>query len=178
MSDWRDIPNYDGVYQINREGQVRSWHSRRGERRKTPKILTQTPIKTSRGRRKGVPVVSLTDKIGRTRPWQVFRLMVMTWFNDYPEGVTPYHKNGDIADNFLSNIGFTTKSNLGKISGGKNVRKPVVKIDRHGEVIAFYKSATAAAKANFMSDSAVRQRCLGKIKKPFEPQGYSFRYDD
>lgn len=178
MGDWRDIPNYDGVYQINREGQVRSWRQTGGGMKTTPKILRQSKIKTPKSTRTGAPIVYLTDKNGRGKTWIVFHLMVISWFEPCAENVTPYHKNGDIADNFLSNIAFTTKSKLGKMTGGKNNRKPIVKIDKSGKIVEVYPSLHAASLANYMSEAAIRERCKGIVKRPFAGTGYSFRYDD
>lgn len=58
-----------------------------------------------------------------------------------------------------------------------NERKPVVKVDRDGKIIARYPSARAAAKVNFMSYQSVLDRCNGKIQKPYGEDGCTFRFD-
>ena len=54
--------------------------------------------------------------------------------------------------------------------------KPVEKIDMIGKVVATYPSITVAAKANHMSESAVKNRCKNLILDPFARTGFSFRY--
>ncbi len=57
-------------------------------------------------------------------------------------------------------------------------RRPVVKIDESGAVVARYVSAEAAAAANYLTAGSVKFRCYGKVKKEFAMNGYSFRYED
>lgn len=56
-------------------------------------------------------------------------------------------------------------------------RKPVVKVDRDGKVVARYASARAAAKLNYMNYQSVLDRCNGKIKKPYGEDGCTFQFD-
>ncbi len=57
-------------------------------------------------------------------------------------------------------------------------RRPVVKIDRDGKIVARYGDAMEAANANFMTLGSVKYRCYGRVKKEFALIGYSFRYED
>lgn len=58
----------------------------------------------------------------------------------------------------------------------RNSKRPVVKIDQNGTVVALYPSARAAARYNFISYQAVLDRCNGKIQKPFALDGHSYRF--
>ena len=42
--DWRDIPGYDGMYQLSRMGEVRTWRYRKDRRLKAPRLLVQYMI--------------------------------------------------------------------------------------------------------------------------------------
>lgn len=174
MSDWREIPGYDGMYEINRQGEVRTWRWRKDHRAKNPRLLTAYMRKRGGQRR----YVKLTDANGNTSEPTVIALMVETWCGGKRNGIVAYHKNGDLSDNALHNIGFTTREKLGKMTGAKARRKPVVKIDRSGEIIAVYSSARAAGKANHMSYQTVIDRCNRKVKKPFALDGHDYRYEE
>ena len=175
---WRDIPGYDGAYQISWEGQVRTWRYRGSRYLKEPKLLTQY-VRKPRGnsRRSGRRYVKLTDPSGRAKEVAVIRLMVEVWLGGYPPGKVAYHKNGDLTDHCCTNIGFTTPRELGRKTGAKSRRTVVAKVNEAGEVVAFYPSARKAAKANHMSYQAVLDRCNGKIKKPFALDGHTYRFD-
>lgn len=67
---------------------------------------------------------------------------------------------------------------LGKKTGGRGTRKSVEMLDADGNVVELYASTRDAARANHLSHEAVRQRCLGMVKKPFALTGYTFRYED
>ena len=59
-----------------------------------------------------------------------------------------------------------------------NERRPVVKVNRAGDVVARYPSARSAAKLNFMNYQSVLDRCNGKVKKPYGEDGCTFQFDD
>lgn len=175
---WRDIPGYDGAYQISWEGQVRTWRWRGDHFLKEPKLLAQY-IRKPRGkaRRSARRYVKLTDPSGRAKEVAVIRLMVEVWFGGYPPGKVAYHKNGDTTDHCYTNIGFIEPRKLGQLTGAKAKRQPVAKVNEAGEVVDLYPSARKAAKANHMSYQAVIDRCHGKIKKPFALDGHTYRYE-
>lgn len=176
---WRDIPGYDGAYQISWEGQVRTWRWRGAHFLKEPKLLTQYIRKPhGGGRRSARRYVKLTDPDGRAREVAVIRLMVEVWFGGYPEGKVAYHKNGDTTDHCYNNIGFISPRKLGQMTGAKSRRRPVAKVNEAGEIVALYPSARKAAKSNHMSYQTVLDRCNGKVKKPFALDGHTYRFDD
>lgn len=177
-TEWRDIPGYDGAYQISWGGQVRTWRWRGDHYRREPKILTPY-VRKPRGkaRRSNRRYVKLTDSQGRAKEVAVLRLMVEVWLGGYPPGKVAYHKNGVPTDFCASNIGFATPRELGRMTGAKSRRIPVAKITQDGEIVKIYPSARKAAAANHMSYQAVLDRCNGKIKKPFALDGYTYRFE-
>lgn len=173
--DWRDIPGYGGAYQISREGEVRTWRYRGARWLKEPKLMRQyIRHQGTRSRRR---VVKLTDETGRAREVGVLGLMVDVWLGGRPPGLVPYHRNGDLSDHNLNNIGFATREELGRRTGASAARMPVAKVTPSGEVVAVYTSARAAARANHMSYQAVLDRCNGKVKKPFALDGHTYIFD-
>lgn len=178
-TDWRDIPGYDGAYQLSRGGQVRTWRHRGGQFLKEPKLLTPYLRKPRANRKRSARLyVKLTDANGNAKEVALMRLMVEVWLGGYPPGMVAYHKNGNTRDFDMYNIGFITPRKPGKATGSKATRRPVAKVNEAGETVAFYPSARAAARANHMSYQAVIDRCHGKVKKPFALDGHTYRFDD
>ncbi len=175
---WRDIPGYDGAYQISRDGQVRTWRWRGAHYCAAPRLLSQF-MRRPKGktRRSGRRYVKLTDAAGRGKDVSVLRLMVEVWLGGYPKGKVAYHKNGNPADNSIGNIGFITPRQLGQLTGAKARRIPVAKVTEDGRIVAVYPSARKAAKANHMSYQTVLDRCHGKVKKPYALDGYTYRFE-
>lgn len=128
---------------------------------------------------KGLPAlfVKLTDADGKSIDAKVLSLMVDTWMGGKRPGQVPYHKNGDLKDNWVGNIGFTSRKELGRKTGAASGRVPVAKVTPEGEVVAVYSSARAAAKANHMSYQTVLDRCNGKVKKPFALDGHTYQFE-
>ena len=89
-----------------------------------------------------------------------------------------HHANGNMWDNSIENIRAITRHDLGKKTGAQATRKSVEMLDADGNVVELYASTRDAARANHLSHEAVRQRCLGMVKKPFALTGYTFRYED
>lgn len=177
MSDWRAIPGYDGMYEINAQGEVRTWRWRKEQRAQKPRLLTAYMRHRGNGPEGRKRYVKLTDAKGNTSEPTVLSLMVEVWCGGKRPGMVSYHKNGDLNDNAAHNIGFTTPKKLGKMTGAQSRRKPVVKIDRSGEVVAIYSSARAAGRANHMSYQTVLDRCNGKIKNPFALDGHDYLFE-
>ncbi|MBE6959851.1 MAG: hypothetical protein E7448_03905 [Ruminococcaceae bacterium] len=178
-AEWRDIPGYDGAYQISWEGKVRTWRWRGEQFSKRPRILTSF-VRKPRGkasRRSGREYVKLTDRNGISKDVPVLQLMVQVWFGGCPPGKIPYHKNSDTKDHCVNNIGFLSPKELDRRTGAKARRIPVAKVDSTGEIVAYYPSARAAARANHMSYQAVLDRCNGKIKKPYALDGHTYIFD-
>lgn len=176
-TEWLNIPGYDGMYQVSRFGKVRSWRWRGEHRAQQPKLMT--PYVRHKGKDSRTEFVKLTDSQGNAKEVPVLRLVVNVWLGGCPEGMVPYHKNGYLDDHRAANIGFMTRSKLGRKTGGSNSRRrPVRKVTPDGEVVEFYPSARAAAKANHMSYQTVMDRCNGKVKNPFALDGHTYRWDD
>ena len=97
---WYDIPDYDGVYQINYWADIRK---KLGNGKY--KYLKSYVKKSNQGKR----LIKLKDK-----EWAVMSLMRITFIGELPEGYVTYHKNGIKTDDVLSNIGVTTRSELSK----------------------------------------------------------------
>lgn len=169
---WRDIPGYDGMYQISNLGRVRSWrsNSRVLKRRSEPHLLTPT----GPGLHKW-PTVSLTDKYYQHHCVNVVRTVATVWLDLRP-GLHICMVNGDPFDPRADNIVLKGKPEGVCMSTSAGIRRKVVKIDREGRVVEAYASAREAAERNYMGIAAVMARCNGKIVKEFDEAGCTYRF--
>lgn len=147
------------------------------QRAKAPHLLTPFVRKRGAGANGRGLFVKLTDENGKGRSVSVMGLMAETWLGGKRPGMVPYHKNGDLTDNWAGNIAFTSRRELGRKTGAKAGRIPVVKVTPEGEIVAAYSSAREAAKANHMSYQTVLDRCNGKVKKPFALNGHTYQFE-
>ena len=164
---WRDIPGYEGLYQVNDDGQVRS--IRRGK----PKIMKPRFIKEN-----NAMMVWIDNTKGKRGPIQISRLVMDTFIGPLPAGMCRWHKNGDVMDNRLCNLTYVSFKEVGKRTAGRHRRRAVAKVNFNGRVIETYKSVTEASKANFLSDGSIINRCKHKIRDSLDGQGYTFMYLD
>ena len=175
-NEWRDIPGYGGAYQINYDGEVRTWRWRGTQFSKKPRPMAA--YLRGRGKKSRRRYVKLTDENGMAKEVAVLRIMVDVWLSGGMPGLTPYHKNGDLSDSCVNNIGFTTREQLGKMTGAKSKRRPVVKVDANKQIVDVYTSAREAGRCNFISYQAVIDRCHGRVKNPYALDGHTYMYDD
>lgn len=170
INDWKTIIGYGGVYQVNYEGLIRRTY-------KNGKVKIMTPYTKQRVNGSKRLHVKLTYN-GQSSEVMVHQIVAAAYLGKCPVGYVPYHKNGLITDNFASNITYISRSELGKLTGPSSRRKGVAKIDSSGQIVEFYPSARECAKNNFMSYQTVMDRCNGKCKKAFAPDGYEYAWED
>ena len=165
---WTPLPRFNGRYEINYHGIIRRTY-KNGKQRIMKQEINDN----------GVPIVQLTDLEGHRKEYRVHVLMAETFLPPKPHPqMVLYHKNEIKKDNVIGNIDWISRSKLGKKTGGNSRRKPVTKKDKDGEIVACYPSARDAARNNFMSYQTVMDRCNGKCKSVFAPDGYKYEWDD
>lgn len=169
VESWTDIPGYGGKYQVDKEGNVRHVYASGMTR-----ALSPYHRKMSGSQRL---VVKLT-RDGKPKGEVLMQLVALTFLGLPPKGHVPYHKNGCQSDNYLNNIAYISKRELGLLTGASSRRRPVAKLDADGEIVEVYSSAREAARRNHMSYQTVMDRCNGKVKGAFAPDGYAYAWDD
>lgn len=175
--EWRDLPGYAGLYQVSSLGRIRSFRDphHKGERLKTPVTL-----KPSRGCHSTYIVIKWE---GKQRTLQVGQAVALAFIGDIPKGCVAYHKDGNVENNTIKNIGIGSRAELSrermrnKVAGHN--RKPVLKIDRSLTVIDAYPSSIAAAKANGFRQDAMWRYCTLAISfSVFAPDDFLYTFDD
>lgn len=112
MEEWRNIPGYEGVYQVSNMGNVRSCEGktttteRHGVRCWKQRVLKQKWSTNKYGRHDAR--VSLW-KDGKEQTWLVARLVGLAWCDGYSEGMTINHINGITSDNRAENLEWVTR---------------------------------------------------------------------
>ena len=156
------IEGYKFPYRIGENGVVESCRTGRW----VPLAVTVGGHRSARVRLWGLD--------GKRKFVSVAKLMADAFMGGVPEGYGVFHKNRAKLDNELENLELRPL----KSCGGVTSNKPVLKIDRRGNVVEIYRSAKEAAKKNHMCFSAMYDRCQGKIKNPFRLDGYDYRYEN
>ena len=169
IETWANIPGYDGKYQVDRNGSIRRVYESGATR-----ILK--PFLKNTGQPKKM-IINLTIN-GKTKEVALMQIVARTFLGPAPKGYVPYHKNGCQSDNYVNNIAYISRKELGKKTGQQSRKKSVAKINSEGEIVEFYRSARECAKQNYMSLQAVADRCNGLRKSAFAPDGFAYAWED
>lgn len=173
--EWREVPNFDGWYQVSDWGRVRSFvcSTRFGIRRsETPHLLR---VNTN-CRKHSVWVVLRKD--GQETNVSLLSLVATVFLGGVPKGMVPYRKTQNTEYTSAAwNIGFR-KAGSFIASLPPPHRRPVVKMNDSFEVVAVYGSAMDAAKQNFFHHTTVRKYCDLKNKSILAADGYIYAWDD
>lgn len=181
---WKNIKGYGGRYQVCFTGDIRRVYPSGKTRLMTP--YKKTGAKHQKILRERL-FVKLTDSNGKAKEVPVLKIMAEHFLPPPKPGQVPYHINGVVTDNWASNIGYISRSELGKKTGHISKAQAVVRIDRSGELVDSFRSAREAAKACFMSYQTIIDRCNGFYKKGgkkhrfrsiFAPDGFAYAWDE
>lgn len=88
--DWRDIPGYEGTYQISNLGRIR-------------KIMVRKSHLDSRGRPR-----MILSKGGKTKNFPVSVLVALAFKGPRPSGTYVCHNDGDCTNNSADNLRYDT----------------------------------------------------------------------
>lgn len=165
--EWKDIENYEGLYQVSNLGRVKSLKMySNGKYVNREKILKPTRIN-----KKGYLSVQL-QKEQKGKRYLVHRLVAKAFVeNDDPINKKYInHIDENIANNTYSNLewcDYKYNINYGsrKISNSESQFKPVLQYDNNDNLIKTWKSVYEVADAFNCKDSTIRNLCNHKKKK-------------
>ena len=160
--NWRDIKDYEGLYQVSDQGRVRSLGN--GKTHKTSRILKPTTAGSSR---KYLRVTLY--KNGVSRSYSVYRLEWEAFNGPIPEGMQINHKDENPFNCNLDNLMVCTQkenntwgTRLDRVSD--TLGKWVIQLSKDNEILHFYPSASKAGKATNINRSDISSCCRGAIK--------------
>lgn len=170
MPDWRLIKGYYYPYRINEDGKVEVQRNNKWY-----------PVSPYVWRRKdcmyGDLMIHMRRADGGRTHKRVKHLMAQAFYGKSGPGVMVSLKNGAITDCSLTNIEFTDRKKAAERAGRASFRTSIEKVDRDGNVVALYSSMAEAARENFVSRKSIWMRCKGKVKNPYDLDGYDYRYE-
>ena len=174
---WKDIRDYEGIYQVSNKGNVR---------RIRTKVIDGITIVNARPLKKqiynGHYGVILNDK---NKPKPQFRLvhrLVLEAFKGIPneEEDTPVvnHIDEDKLNNSLENLEWCSRkysSNYGsvQIRKAKSNSKPISQYTLEGKLVRHWDSASIAAKATGFNQSLISKCCNKKVKEAY---GFKWKF--
>lgn len=103
---WRDVPGFEGFYEVSDQGQVRSIERivNAGTWTRIQREKTLSPSRRKDGRLH----VGLSRGNNEKRYFFVHRLVLLAFRGEAPEGMEACHNNGDATDNRLVNLRWDT----------------------------------------------------------------------
>ena len=166
--EWRDVPGYEGMYQVSDLGRVRSLdrvvgHRYGGTRRMKGRVLRQVP-------NQGGYLQVFLSRDSKPRNFAVHRLVAEAFIGPCPKHHEVLHGAKGQRCNKASNLRYgTSKENSqDAIERGRTAARPVLRSDGKK-----YRSLTAAAEAVGCYNSQICMVCKGKYKTAF---GFGWRY--
>lgn len=154
---WKDIPKYEGRYQVSNTGRVKSLvcHAH------------QNPI-LSPHLRSGYKEVGLTDATGRRTGVSVHRLVVAAFYGEIPSGMFVNHIDGTRTNNNVENLEIVTPAEnvkhayrIGLAKPSDNGFKKKIAIIKDDKVERVFDSIRGMCREMGFDRRAVRRSMLG-----------------
>lgn len=175
---WKDIPGYEGLYQVSNLGRVRSLDRLtpmpNGKlRRECGRVMYQSTTRC------GYYVIGLS-KGDKRKYFSVHRLVAMAFIHNPDNLRCVNHKDENKMNNHLDNLEWCSSSynnqygsRLERVS--KAIGRKVVQLDEHGNVIGVFNSIKEAYRKTGINSSSINAVCSG-FRNRHTAGGYKWKY--
>lgn len=170
MEVWKEIPNYEGFYEVSNYGKVRSI-TRKTQFGVGYRVYKGKELKLQADK-DGYKRVAL-HKEGKQKRFFVHRLVGLCFIDNPENKPVINHIDGDKANNYVENLEWVTRSENDIHAFDTGLRAPhdggtsrkVVQMDKDTlEVLGEYKSMSEASRETGISVPMISYCCNGKIK--------------
>ncbi len=167
---WKDVKDYEGVYQVSDTGKVR----RVGECRNQHTSWKSKNVLSPGDNGSGYLKVNLS-KNNKVKMFYVHRLVGKAFLPKPEEGRNQInHKDGDKSNNCVNNLEWMNNSENNKhsydnldrktLKNNPKVSKPVIKLDKEGNILEKYPSVREASRQTGVSSGGISAVCRDKRK--------------
>ena len=168
---WKDIPHYEGLYQVSNLGRVKKLSQER-ENWKGGKWITPEHIMLVRLNKDGYSHLSLTTKNGKRKDEKVHRLVAMAFIPNPDNLPEVNHKNCIRNDNRVENLEWVSrKQQMEHRSKSGNASNKKVKCIETGQI---FNTSTEASKVNGGDSGNIRKSARSEGK--YSVYGYHYTY--
>lgn len=180
MEEWKDVVGYEDTYQVSNYGNVRSkdriiTFTRKGK--EESRMLRSKPVKSKKDK-DGYVIVSLHNSETHTDTTaRVHRIELEAFVGNELNLPFVNHKDEDKSNNMLSNLEYCTakyNTNYGTCirRRSNNKKIPIIQLDKNGNFIREWKSATDAANTLNLDNSSISACVRGTLPHYY---GYLWR---
>ena len=168
--EWKDIPEYEGLYQVSNLGRIKSLERIDALGRKVEeKILKPLII------RNGYYLTGLYKNSVR-KFYYVHRLVYEVFNSQIPENMQVNHINEVKTDNRLSNLNLMTcKENVNWGTRNERIAKVVLQFDLNDNLVKEYPSIMQVERELGFNNAHIVKCCKGKLKTAY---GYKWKYKE
>lgn len=138
MEIWKDVPGYEGLYQVSDTGKVKSLQRKVNSVNGRVYTYKEKLLKGNHNIARGGYMNFGLTKNGKTKVWKAHRVVMLAFVGECPEGKEVCHRDGNPTNNNLSNLYYGTHSeNMadkvrhGRVYKAKGELCHTARLDRH-----------------------------------------------
>lgn len=170
---WKDIQNYEGIYQISNLGRVKSLQRFKNNQYNT--YLIKEKILKLRKTKFGYYEIKL-NKNNLSKVYKVHRLVAQAFLDDYNENLQVNHKDENKLNNCVENLEMcNSKYNCNYGTRNDKIRKPIIQLDKNDNIIKIWESASKIEKELGIKQPNIIAVCKGTRKSL---RGFKWKYQN